>query len=297
MFLDGLQVHLAGCGHEEMLELTRICRDGAATRHTELYSAVTHIVVSLVPLLLTQRLCTRTHLGIKDVLEEGPQSSDRGEARYRREGEHSEHIFPLSCRWALTPRVRSWMACARTYRCLAAQQDTVACLAGPCTRGLVMLLALSVVLCEAQPTSKSRTVRPRSLLHAYTCTHKCAEVLGLGQPGVCGVLQTHAGGVRAAKAEWLRRCGAARDLVPLDVRWELTADKLLAGAREQAGTGLSAGSRQQCSGAADAIEQGMAVASHFVLHGLSASGRHKKRFAPKAGGYFAGRTHGSEQCI
>ena len=83
-----------------------------------------------------------------------------------------------------------------------------------------------------------------------------AEYLLLIVPAVWCVLQTHAGGVRAAKAEWLRRCGAARDLLPLDMRWELTADKLLAGAREQAGSALLAGAAQQCSGAADAAELG-----------------------------------------
>ena len=57
MFLDGLQVHLAGCGREEMLELIRVCRDGAATRHAELCSTVTHIVVSHVPLLPLELLC------------------------------------------------------------------------------------------------------------------------------------------------------------------------------------------------------------------------------------------------
>lgn len=62
--------------------------------------------------------------------------------------------------------------------------------------------------------------------------------------------------MRAAKAEWLRRCGAARDLLPLDMRWELTADKLLAGAREQAGSALLAGGTQQCCAGADAVELG-----------------------------------------
>ena len=50
MYLDGLQVHLAGCGREEMLELIRICRDGAATRHAKLGSTVTHILARPVPL-------------------------------------------------------------------------------------------------------------------------------------------------------------------------------------------------------------------------------------------------------
>lgn len=52
MYLDGLQVHLAGCGREETLELIRICRDGAATRHAKLCSTVTHILVSHTPLSL-----------------------------------------------------------------------------------------------------------------------------------------------------------------------------------------------------------------------------------------------------
>ena len=53
MYLDGLQVHLAGCGREETLELIRICRDGAATRHAKLSSTVTHILVRPVPLMLS----------------------------------------------------------------------------------------------------------------------------------------------------------------------------------------------------------------------------------------------------
>lgn len=52
MYLDGLQVHLAGCGREETLELIRICREGAATRHAKLSSTVTHILVRHVPLSL-----------------------------------------------------------------------------------------------------------------------------------------------------------------------------------------------------------------------------------------------------
>lgn len=103
-------------------------------------------------------------------------------------------------------------------------------------------------------------------MHCSASGHCCravlraqkAECLLLIVPGVWCVLQTHAGGVRAAKAEWLRRCGAARDLPPLDMRWELTADKLLAGAREQAGSALLAGAAQQCSGSADAAELGKA---------------------------------------
>ena len=62
MYLDGLQVHLAGCGHEETLELTRICRDGAATRHAKLCSTVTHIVVSQVPLSISgAAMCVTVH--------------------------------------------------------------------------------------------------------------------------------------------------------------------------------------------------------------------------------------------
>ena len=91
------------------------------------------------------------------------------------------------------------------------------------------------------------------------------------QPGAWGCLQTHAGGVRAAKAEWLRRCGTARDLLPLDVRWELTADKLLARAREQASSGLLAGGTQQSSGAADAAEQGTWQFIYLCYVGLPAS--------------------------
>ncbi len=45
MFLDGLQVHLAGCNRDEMLGLIRICREGGATRDCELSASITHIVV------------------------------------------------------------------------------------------------------------------------------------------------------------------------------------------------------------------------------------------------------------
>ncbi|KAK9836182.1 hypothetical protein WJX81_007350 [Elliptochloris bilobata] len=74
--------------------------------------------------------------------------------------------------------------------------------------------------------------------------------------GVRSHLQTHAGGVRAAKADWLRRCGAARELVPMNLSCELTADRLLTGAREQAGGGLLSNSAQKCSTAAAASERG-----------------------------------------
>ena len=45
MFLDGARIHLACCAPKEQMELVRICREGAATRHVDLLPAVTHIVV------------------------------------------------------------------------------------------------------------------------------------------------------------------------------------------------------------------------------------------------------------
>ena len=50
MFLDGARIHLACCAPREQMELVRICREGAATRHVDLLPAVTHIVVSLARL-------------------------------------------------------------------------------------------------------------------------------------------------------------------------------------------------------------------------------------------------------
>ena len=47
MFLDGARIHLACCAPKEQMELVRICREGAATRHVDLLAAVTHIVVSV----------------------------------------------------------------------------------------------------------------------------------------------------------------------------------------------------------------------------------------------------------
>ena len=51
MFLDGLQVHLAGCNRDEMLGLIRICREGGATRDCELSASITHIVVRYMHVL------------------------------------------------------------------------------------------------------------------------------------------------------------------------------------------------------------------------------------------------------
>ena len=52
MFLDGARIHLACCAPKEQMELVRICREGAATRHVDLQAAVTHIVVSIARCLL-----------------------------------------------------------------------------------------------------------------------------------------------------------------------------------------------------------------------------------------------------
>ena len=133
---------------------------------------------------------------------------------------------------------------------------------------LPVLLGRAYIPCDflapSMPSGAGRGDVDKQDIHCSAPGHCCRDILRAQEAGclllivhtVWGVWQTNAGGVRAAKAEWLRRCGAARDLLPLDMRWELTADKLLAGAREQAGSALLAGSAQQCSAAGDAVELG-----------------------------------------
>ncbi len=72
----------------------------------------------------------------------------------------------------------------------------------------------------------------------------------------------------AAKADWLHRCGTLRSLVPMEPRWELSADTLLMAAREMradmAGE-CSAGALQNRSTATAAEESAPGECLNYVL--------------------------------
>ena len=62
IILDGARIHLACCAPREQIELVRICRVGAATRHVDVLAGVTDIVVSVAGCLslsgeVKQQIC------------------------------------------------------------------------------------------------------------------------------------------------------------------------------------------------------------------------------------------------
>jgi hypothetical protein len=69
----------------------------------------------------------------------------------------------------------------------------------------------------------------------------------MGSEHGCEARQAHAGGVRAVKAQWLRRCGALRHLAPVEARWDITPATLLMAAREHTGAEPVAGAEARSS--------------------------------------------------